>query len=83
MLLECQRSIDPQQDLHLHHNDGYEEARKNEKYANGVQMWHRTVEQTYAKTCDPRCDQIGDKNMPWLRDEVGMRDSPHLNDSVG
>ena len=68
---------------HLHNHDCYEEARENEEYANCVQMWHRTIEETYAKTCDPCCDQIGHKNMPWLGDKVGMRDSPHLNDGVG
>ncbi len=47
----------------LHNNDCNQESGKYQEYSNGVEVWHRAIEQTNAGTSDPGSDlQCGQRS---------------------
>jgi hypothetical protein len=67
----------------LHNNDRDQEASQDENYSDGVEMGQRFVEKANHETGQPCYDEKSDKDIPWLSNKVWMRNTPHLDDSVG
>ena len=55
---------------HCHHNNGDQEPSKNEEDANAVEVRHCIVEEADHSAGNPRHNNVGDKDVPWLGDEV-------------
>lgn len=67
----------------IHDNDGDEKASKNEEDSDIIQVRHGFVEQAYDGAGDPGGDDVGDEDVPWFQDIVGMLEGVHLHNGVG
>lgn len=63
-------------------DDSDDETSQNDKHSKLVQVGHGTVGQADASAGDPRGDDICDKDVPRLGDEIGMVEGVHLDEGV-